>query len=328
MKVIDRSAANILSLCACLGGVVSVAACATSAGGGDGVARVTQVVSEREVVLQPTLEAGEGGWCLTVVGTVGCPTLDMPTLGAPIIIENWTGESSSFKGPVRDGIALTTEGVAAVSFEGRLPVATHAQPGLPDHLRSVLVELRGGTGLRVLGGNAGQALPRAHFKALNSKNEPLLQSRTPGATLEFHLPSQNLGAAQVAQKGACRIVAKNVSGLLYEGGRVMMAVRSHRDMYGKEFVSCIRTSYLFDNWPLTTVVLLDAAHPGTTPASLPTFHRLAGHAGIFEGFTLEGEAVARRISQAWLIVTKGQGLGQRLTLLEHLRAKIHLEGKR
>jgi hypothetical protein len=300
---------------------MSVAACATSAKGGDSV---TQVAAEKKVVLLPTLEAGQGGWCLTVVGAAGCPTLNMPTQGTPIIIENWSGESSSFKGPVRKGIALTTEGVAAVSFEGRLPVATHAQLDLPDHLRSVLVELRGGTGLRVLGGNAGPALPRAHFKALNSNDEPILQSQAPGATLEFHFSSQNLGTTQEAQTGVCRIVGKNVSGLLYKGGAVMVVIRPHRDVYGKEFVSCIRTSYLLDNWPLTAVVLLDAAHPGTTPASLPTFHRLAGHAGIFEGFTLEGKAVARRISHAWLIVTKGQGLGQRVTLLEHLRATVHL----
>jgi hypothetical protein len=324
MKVIDRGAASILSLCACLCSVLSVAACATSAGGGDGVTRVTQVAPGSEVVLQPTLGAGEGGWCLTVVGATGCPTLHMPTQGTPIIVENWSGESSSSRGPVREGIALTTGVVAAVSLEGRLPVATHAQPGLPDHLRSVLVELRGGTGRRVLGGNAGPALPRARFKALNSKDEPIVQSRVPGATLEFHFPSQNLGTAQATLRGVCRIVAKNVSGLLYEGGMVMVTVRPHRDVYGKEFVSCIRTSYLLDNWPLAAVVLLDAAHPGTAPASLPTFHRLVGHAGIFEGFTLEGEAVARRTSGAWLIVTKGNGLGQRLTLLEHLRATVHL----
>jgi hypothetical protein len=324
MKVIDRGAANILSLCACLCSVLSFAACATSTGGGDGVTRVTQVAPGNEVVLQPTLEAGEGGWCLTVVGGAGCPTLDMPTQGTPIIIENWSGKSSSSKGPVREGIALTTEGVAAVSFEGRLPVATQAQPGLPDHLRSVLVELRGGTGLRVLGGNAGPALSRAHFKALNSKDEPILQSRAPGATLEFYFPSQNVGTVQAALKGVCRIVAKNVPGLLYEGGMVMVMVRPHRDVYGKEFVSCIRTSYLLDNWPLTAVVLLDAARPGTIPASLPTFHRLMGHAGIFEGFTLEGEAVARRIPGGWLIVAKGKDLEQRLTFLEHLRPKVNL----
>jgi hypothetical protein len=41
-------------------------------------------------------------------------------------------------------MVLTTSEVAAVSLEGRAPVATRASPLLPGHLRGVIIELRRG----------------------------------------------------------------------------------------------------------------------------------------------------------------------------------------
>jgi hypothetical protein len=51
---------------------------------------------------------------------------------------------------------------------------------------------------------------------------------------------------------------------------------------------------------------------------------LSGHPGISQAPGTEGEIVARRIPGAWLAVVKGQGLAQRLTLLEHLSATVQL----
>ncbi|MGC2374142.1 MAG: hypothetical protein WA484_09740 [Solirubrobacteraceae bacterium] len=104
----------------------------------------------------------------------------------------------------------------------------------------------------------------------------------------------------------------------------MTKVRPHREVYGREFVSCAYTAYLFKNWPIVAGVLLDASHPGTTPASLPAMLPLQGHPGIFQGPGDEGETIARRIAGAWLLVAKGQGLRQRLSLLRHLHAAVHI----
>jgi hypothetical protein len=104
----------------------------------------------------------------------------------------------------------------------------------------------------------------------------------------------------------------------------MTAVRPHADVRGREFVGCVDTSYLLDGWPIEASVLLDAEHPGPSPAALPGVRPLRGHAGMFHGPGVEGEAVARRISGGWLVVDKGENLVQRLALLEHLRATVHV----
>jgi hypothetical protein len=49
---------------------------------------------------------------------------------------------------------------------------------------------------------------------------------------------------------------------------------------------------------------------------------LARHAGFFQVPVAQGEAVARRIPSAWLIVARGSGIAQRLLVLEHLHATV------
>jgi hypothetical protein len=71
-------------------------------------------------------------------------------------------------------------------------------------------------------------------------------------------------------------------------------------------------------------MLLDAAHPGATPASLLGMRLLAGHRGVFIGPGSESGELARRIPGAWLLVSQGANISQRLTLLEHPHATLHL----
>lgn len=69
----------------------------------------------------------------------------------------------------------------------------------------------------------------------------------------------------------------------------MTTVKPHPDVRGREFVGCADTTYLLGNRPLIAGVLLDAAHPGSTPASLPAMRPLAGHLGIFQDRESEGK---------------------------------------
>jgi hypothetical protein len=69
--------------------------------------------------------------------------------------------------------------------------------------------------------------------------------------------------------------------------------------------------------------VLNAAHPGARPEQLHDFKPMPGHPGAFEAAGWTG-LVARRIPGAWIVVEGGSGLQQRLTVLEHLRASIHL----
>ena len=120
----------------------------------------------------------------------------------------------------------------------------------------------------------------------------------------------------------CRLEKEGLPGLVFEGGGLMSEIRPHRDIRGREFVGCVHANYLLDNWPLKADVLLDAEHPGSTPAGLPLMRRLAGRPGISQGPGAVGELVARRIPGAWILVWEGEGEDQRLRVPEHLRVKV------
>jgi len=316
----------VISVC-----VLAVAACAESAGGFSQTraSRVTEVASDEQVALLPNLGAGDGGWCMTTLrGAGGCPSVDHPVFGGPIVMELWSGQLSSFgggphpssQGWVREGLVLTTSEVADVSFEGRAPIATHAELALPDHLRGAIVDLRGGSA----GANSLPPLPRLHVAALNSQGEQISQTDALGPPLELEVPNQSWGRSAAEPAGVCSVEVTGLVGLVFQGGGVMTAIKPHPDVRGREFVDCERTTYLLEKWPLEVNVLLDAAHPGSTPAPLPALQPLAGHPGLFEGPGLEAEAIARRIPGAWLLVAEGKDLRQRLTFLEHLRVTSHL----
>jgi hypothetical protein len=322
-RLVGRGLTIVVSF-ACL---LVVTACAESVVGvaHQSKAAIRALTGNEEIVLQPKLQAGEGGWCLTTVIEGGCPTLNARTERGPIVIEVWKSRNApSANEGVNEGIVLTTSRVAAVSLEDYGPIATRAESGLPDHLRVAVIELRGRLVTSLLGAKIPLPPPRSRFIALTSKGESILRVRTMGSLLEFEVPSRHWGHEQSAPLGVCTLDAKGLSGLVVEGGRVMVAVEPHPDLLGREFVSCVSTSYLLDNWPIKASVLLDAARPGARPGQLAAMRPLAGHQGVVQGQSLEGDAVARRIPGAWLIVSKGNGLGQRLTLLEHLRVTIHL----
>jgi hypothetical protein len=68
--------------------------------------------------------------------------------------------------------------------------------------------------------------------------------------------------------------------------------------------------------------VLDARHPGTTPAGMPATTPVSGHPGVFE--LARRNLVARRVFDAWLLVEGGRDLQQRLSLLADLQGSVHL----
>jgi hypothetical protein len=287
--------------------------------------RDVQVVSRNEVLFTPRLEAGEGGWCVTTVRSVNaCPTFALQVFQEPIIVEDWSGQSSSSTTTVNEAVVVASSEVAAVELDKYAPVPTRAGVGLPDHLRAAIVELRGNSGGHVLGVAVPPPFPTSHFTALDGKGEPMRQVRTPGPPLEFRVPSRRLVRSEKAPLGICSLTVRGTLEFVFGTGRVMIVVEPHRNIRGREFVDCVRKTYLVGKTSIEANVLLDAARPGATPASLPGMQLLRRHRGVFRGPGVGGEMVARRIAGAWLVVTKGEGLDQRLTLLEHLHAQVHL----
>ncbi len=280
----------------------------------------TVVVSHERVLLLPTITGGEGGWCVTL-RSGECPTAGSRAVRAPIVIEHWSGHSPP---PVNEGFVLTTNEVAAVSIDGATAIPTHAESVLPDHLRAAVVELEGGAVRHVRGSHLTLPPRPPRFTPLDSNGNPIPQTPEAGVPLMFVVPGRGWTRQANAPQGVCEMQSEHLGGLVFQGGFVASQVEPHIGLLGRPFVSCVSESYLFEGWPLVASVLLDAAHPGSTVAGLPGMKPLLGHPGFFQGPVAEGEAVARRIPGAWLVVARGRGNAQRLRVLKHLHATIHL----
>jgi hypothetical protein len=288
--------------------VLTASSCAGSA----------DLISEsREVLLVPSLNAGWVGWCVISVDPSfgGCPP---GRSRPPILAESW-----SSGGPPRetDGYAVTTSQVVAVSFDGEPAIPTHAEAALPDGLRGVGLEIRGKSLLE-----ESETIPR--FTPLNEKGEviprPTEARSLPQGPLGMEVPTRNLRNPGHPTSGACRISAEHLNGLMVGGGSVITRIAAYSGLMGQGFLSCGSTSYNLDGWPLLAGMLLNASHPGSAPPRLAAMRPLLGHPGIFEApGSEEEEMVARRVHGAWLVVARAK-LKQRLSLLEHLRATVHL----
>jgi hypothetical protein len=321
--------ANALAVAACL---LTVASCSQSADKSlhTGLNRDigTQVVRHTPVLLLPTITGGEGGWCATLHSGV-CPTANpVRTFHDPIVAESWSSQSSF--PPVKYatiGFVLTTSEVAAVSVDDGRSVPTHAESVLPDNLRAAVVEFRGGPLRHVPGFNVNVplvSLGSLSFTPLDSKDQLIPQTTEQRAPLSFYIPGRGWMRPASAPRGVCEIQASHLAGLVAPAGFVLTRVTPHTGLIGRPFVSCASNSYNFAGWPLVASVLLDATHPGSTPAPLPAMKPLLGHPGVFQALAAQGEMLARRIPGAWLIVARGEGLQQRLIVLEHLSATVHL----
>jgi hypothetical protein len=323
--------------------LVSGSSIAFAAAGGSESSRASGLVREMagagEVVLLPPRNAGVGGWCLTELGGPegrqanegrGCRANERSIAGGPfrgpIVAEtgNQIAVIDGVSGPVvMRVVALTTAQVAAVSFRGHKRIATHASALLPDHLRSAIVELRGRF--------SGHPLwlprfPRGHLIAWSRSGKPVPQTYALGPPLTFGTSVLSWSNGTPAQRGVCGISASGFAGLEQRSGGVVSEITPHVDLLGREFLNCANSFYLLNRkWPLEAYVLLDAAHPGATPAPLPGMQPLAGRRGVFIGPGPVSGEVARRIPGAWLVVSAGEDTAQRLTLLEHLRTTLHLQ---
>jgi hypothetical protein len=299
--------------------------------------RARQLAGPGEVALVPPHNAGVGGWCLTRLrgGEGGersdlgdCPaseskrSIERGPFQGPIVAESGNGLAVLTSGPwVETVVALVTAPVAAVSFKGYKQIETHASTLLPDHLRGVILELRG---------SASKPLPlprfpRGHLVAWNRSGKSMPQTFGVGPPLAFGAPVRSWSNGAPARRGVCNISVSGVAKLALQSGGVVSQIEPHTDVRGRELLNCAHSYYMLNGqWPLEAYVLLDAAHPGTTPASFPGMRPLARRRGVFIGPGLQREELARRILGAWLVVAEGEDTSQRLRLLEHLHVALHL----
>jgi hypothetical protein len=287
-----------------LAGVCALTASACSSASTASAGRPT--VTYEKILLLPPEYAGVAGWCMKTGSALvsGCGAVARAR--PPIIAETWSGAGDTIR-----GVALTTSSVAAVAIEGGSAVPTEADSSLPAGLRSIIVDLRG-------------TAPFPQFTALNSKGETL-KTVLVSKPLTIYTTARTLPNPTRPSFGVCRIEARHNSGLVAQTGSVTTQVGPYPTFPGRAFQACANTTYGAHNASLLATVLLSAATPRATPASLPAAVLLPGHPGVvYEPDVTGGETLARRVRGAWLVVAKGESRQQRLAVLEHLRVTLDL----
>jgi hypothetical protein len=302
----------------------SGAVSASSVGGAHTfAARARRTHPPRGASLTPNLVGGSYGWCLTIDGGGSCPIV--PTVG------DLAGVMVSTEPRVHAEVItvlLPPEAVAVLVNGKRLPAVTLAS--LPYHLRVATI-----------------TIPRPSTPAAPTSNGPPQPPAppTPQSLLAVNAQGRVLRSTRAATgepsavriawwqrptavpNGPCQIRAHGIPGLKPEWGHVASSIKPYPErIVGRAFYSCMDTEYYLHNWPLDAAILLDAQHPGSTPAAIPGLERLRGTPAFYNGpgDGFHGPETAIRKGNAWLIVAGGSGLHQREEVLGHLKASVHL----
>jgi hypothetical protein len=303
--------------------------------------------------ISPALEGGDYGWCILEAGGGGScatvPTQNSRTLSGVITIGTVVGTNITRR--EERVTALLAPDVRGVLAGGR-PATVLTQAHLPYGLRIVQIDFARhipptaghSIGSATSVGPPGQrTFGKPSLRPTVPEPPPVPEGATPtllatgvnGKPLAYFNPeaagrvSMNVRWWQKPQSlppGPCQIRAHGLSALEPQWGHVAATIRPYpATIIGRAFFSCIDTEYYLQKWPLETAILLDAQHPGRSPASIPGMKPVAGAAGLFNApGDWHGEITATRLRDAWLVVAGGSGLHQRIEVLRHLGASVSI----
>ena len=263
--------------------------------------------------ISPALEGGFYGWAVVESDGGGCCTLPSESSSGAAIgaIAGWTGDKHE-----EAATALLSDRVTDVVFDGQ-PARVVTLARLPYGMRMVKLAFP-----RQAHHLFGEGAPAG--LALGADARPIgYLHPSEGSVLS---PVRWWQKPQPLPAGPCQLRAHGITGLEPEWGHVAVAIRPYPGrIMGRAFFSCIDSEYYLHGWPLETAILLDAQHPGRTPAAIPGMHPLPGAPGTFAApGDWHGELVATRRGGAWLVVAGGSGTAQRLDVLGHLTASVSL----
>ncbi len=268
--------------------------------------------------VSPALEAGALGWeyIETEAGGGGGGSCCGP-LTHPAQLLSTSGRGSS---PWSTATVLTAPAVAAVSVEGRPAVATRSG-GLPYGLRYVRLPVKNPRVKPVAFNARGQHITTAGFEPTPKRHQ-----------FEGAYAPHAWTAPSTPPAAPCELSAWGLPGLSPVGGDVVLRVKGYRMFETRAFQSCADTYYTLGSSTLEAAVLLDAEHPGATPAALPSITPAPAAAGVLDapggimrgGRSGSSNLTAERLPGGWLVVTGGSSAAQQLRLLQHLHATIHL----
>jgi hypothetical protein len=273
-------------------------------------------VKDQRMLLVPDLEVGAAGWCTLVIGHGY--TCNAGRIVVPIFEQGW---SASGPPQLTEGIALTTSEVIAVSIDGAKRIPTWSEPGLPDGLRAVAVELPG-----YRPQDDDHRFRRPQFTPFNRRGQRIRRRVTQVHLAAFGIQTTIMPEPAHAKVGACRIEELLVPGLVATRSVMISRVEPKKELLRGAMLPCASTVFESAGSSAVATILLDAGNPGSEPGTLPAAQPLRGHAGIVREPSAEGEIFARRSPGAWLVASK---CNQRLciSLLGDLHVSLHFKGQ-
>lgn len=273
--------------------------------------------------ISPALEGGEYGWCIREPQGGGCPTVPIETPGPALghrktrhaVAIGAVAGTTEDKHEVRATALLASDVHSVLAYGHPTRLVTYAQ--LPYHLRLVQIVLPADSTTDASG--AGLVALGAHGRPLGAFNREPAPAELVGTIRWWEKPRH--GAP-----GPCQIQAHGLPALEPEWGHVAATIEPYPGkIIGRAFFSCADSEYYLHNWPLETAILLDAQHPGSEPAPIPGMKAVFKAPGLFNApGDWHGEITVVHRGRAWLVVAGGSGLAQRIVVLRHLSATIHL----
>lgn len=325
---------QLVGLVAALACMVVASSCSSageaSSGALIGHTGISRFIPGVRVELSPMLDGGGAGWCITGArksrpikggGIGGCGGVRTST--GPIFYENCQGGRGG-KESARV-VVLARGEVAFVTVAGGRPIPTESNPTLEGGLRAAAIEMPGYRIIAKPFSAPDPWSPCPRVTALDANAKPINEQGRSGAPFTVQLPSRRWYRPEHPPSGVCQLAATRLPRETVPiEGAVTAQIRPVPGLVGQAFISCVNTTYFYDNeHDLPAAVLVDAAHPGAVPSDLPGMKPLAGHPSVFEA---PSHLYARRIPGAWLVVDDEDDIGPSVPveLLEHLRATVHL----
>ena len=257
--------------------------------------------------------------------------------GNPIVAADASSGGTVGAG-VESAVYLTAPQVAYVRISPTLTVRTEANPQLPDGFRiAVAVEQTQGN----LGGprqppslaSVPVALDR-HGNVITSRASTT-PTREPAvfwqaqATHGAHPPGPP--APKRPPAGACEINTSALPGVDLFYGEVVQHLHGFPQLTSRTFLSCAYTEFAYHGYGIQAAILLDAQHPGTAPAPLPNSTQIRARPETLNEPVIQSAGTqhitGRRIGNAWLVIESASPVPQRLAVLNHLNACVHVNGR-
>jgi hypothetical protein len=143
--------------------------------------------------------------------------------------------------------------------------------------------------------------------------------------------SKGSRVATAPPPGGCEIDTNRLAGATPEYGFVVQHVRGFPQLSAEDYLSCASADFTYHGREVLAAILLDAQHPGATPALLPNVRRVSQRSRAFSLATsLAGGSAsiaARRVGDAWLVVQAAGSVRERLAVLAGLTTCVRTVGR-